>query len=340
MHLEMIHADPNFETADISFFGEKMCLDMKEKKFTKVLSSFDFARRLCCKDDSFFTPPNNIYFLSGSVWTLYSQDIHQLLSSAYQQPLGFMNFQELKMIVRPKYVPLYQNVNDLRIWFSNPPTTFAWWGEEPTDIYIGKFPCKDQVSATPDTDEFSLREVAPSELAYQQCCQLFHASAPPEHFVVLRIYRYYNRSLWELYLREKRRLKNLQIPSPLEYHLFYQGHISLEYLTSIGLCPKTRSGEGILGRGLYFSLNAYLATSNKNPSSGYMTVLAKVLVGEKTLGHPFIFDAPFKPNGQEYDSCVNDIDMPTLFCVFRKELIYPYFIITYRCLTDEVHMVF
>ncbi|XP_072511014.1 protein mono-ADP-ribosyltransferase TIPARP-like [Notamacropus eugenii] len=339
MHLEMIYANPNIKAAEILNGNETLYLDMSEKVFMEINDCFDFARRLCCGKDSVLGPSRNFYFLSGQIWILCNQGI-QIQNQIMTMYMEQMNLQKsVKIIDRPKYIPLYQQVN-LRVWFSDHSRNVSWWGEGPSDAYIGNYPFKSQVISRSKEDKFLVIEMAPSEPAYRYCCQLFHRSIPPGNALVLRIYRYYNPLLWEQYQREKRRLKNLQIPSPLEYQLFYQGYTTFESLARHGLCPKIRSSQGLLGQGLYFSLNAYVTSSKMDPPNGHMMVLAKVLVGEKTIGHPFFCAAPLKANGQEYDSCVDDIDMPTLFALFRKELVYPYFIIFYRRLTDPVHLVF
>ncbi|XP_051856718.1 protein mono-ADP-ribosyltransferase TIPARP-like [Antechinus flavipes] len=342
MHLEMIYANPNYTAAKIVYVGKTLYLDMNSKIFqSSSPSGFDYARRICCKSDSPFTPSSEVYWHNGYKWVPYDQESGNQ-SSNLQNPDGTKTqLEEMYLIKtsRPKYVPLYQNVNKLRIWHSEISKTLSLWGEEATDIYIGEHPYKNQVKMS-RRDFFTVVEMAPSEPAYQYCCQLFHDSIPPEQAVVLRIYRLYNPYFWMLYQREKRRLKRLQIPSPLEYHLFCQTPISLEELAKYGLCPKTRGTEGILGRGLYFSLNASVLSSQKTVNSGYMTVLAKVLIGEKTLGNYLFNSAPCKEDGYEYDACVDDMNMPTLFTVFRKELTYPYFIIFYKCIEDPVHLVY
>ncbi|XP_031796040.1 uncharacterized protein LOC116419516 [Sarcophilus harrisii] len=55
---------------------------------------------------------------------------------------------------------------------------------------------------------------------------------------------------------------------------------------------------------------------------------------------PLLLEAIPKENGYEYDACVNDMNTPTLFTVFRRELTYPYFIIFYKCVEDPVHLVY
>uniref|UniRef100_A0A7N4PBA8 PARP n=1 Tax=Sarcophilus harrisii TaxID=9305 RepID=A0A7N4PBA8_SARHA len=347
MHLEMIYANPNYKAAKIVYLGKIFYLDMNLRIFqSSSHSCFDYVRRICCKSDSPLAPPSEVYYHSNYKWIPYDQE-NENPSSNLQTPNGTkrkLTATQLKemyivKISRPKYVPLYQYVNNLRIWHSEK-LNLSLWGEEATDIYIGEHPYKSKVTTMAKKDFFTVVEMAPSEPAYQHCCQLFHTSIPPEQAVVLRIYRLYNPYFWKLYLREKKRLKRLQIPSPLEYHLFCQAPISLEELTKYGLCPKRASMEGLLGCGLYFSLSANILTSKKTVNSGYMTVLAKVLIGEKTLGNSLFNSPPCKENGYEYDACVNDMNTPTLFTVFRRELTYPYFIIFYKCVEDPVHLVY
>lgn len=57
--------------------------------------------------------------------------------------------------------------------------------------------------------------------------------------------------------------------------------------------------------------------------------LARVLVGEFTLGRSSYVRPPLKDNQNFYDSCVNDSSNPSIFVIFEKYQIYPEYLIEY-----------
>lgn len=62
--------------------------------------------------------------------------------------------------------------------------------------------------------------------------------------------------------------------------------------------------------------------------------LARVLVGEYTVGKPDIIVAPKKLNSADptdtYDSVVDQIPDPSIFVVFRDYRSYPEYLITFQ----------
>uniref|UniRef100_A0A6P5IR09 TCDD-inducible poly [ADP-ribose] polymerase-like n=1 Tax=Phascolarctos cinereus TaxID=38626 RepID=A0A6P5IR09_PHACI len=196
----------------------------------------------------------------------------------------------------------------------------------------------------PRNQHFILMEILPSESTYQYCCELFYFSMKPLQSVVLRIFQLYNPELWEQYKRQKAMMTvHKAVSTSLEYHLFHETTIRLEHLAANGLDSKLSRYAGILGYGTYFSLHAKTASLMNlvyNPDFGHVIVLARVLVGENTVGRPGLQAPPFKPDGQQFEFCVNNTDRPTRFVIFKEKYSFPHFIILYKHFRDSVHLVF
>uniref|UniRef100_A0A663LPT3 PARP catalytic domain-containing protein n=1 Tax=Athene cunicularia TaxID=194338 RepID=A0A663LPT3_ATHCN len=60
--------------------------------------------------------------------------------------------------------------------------------------------------------------------------------------------------------------------------------------------------------------------------------LARVLVGEFTLGSSSYVRPPLKDNQKFYDSCVDNSSNPSIFVIFERHQIYPEYLIEY---TDQ-----
>ena len=95
------------------------------------------------------------------------------------------------------------------------------------------------------------------------------------------------------------------------------------------------SNDVAYGRGIYFALNS--ALSDKYASEPYSQkcwmFVTRVLVGNSAPGRrgylrPPPVD-PAKPYGQLHDSCVNDVNRPTIFVIFDNDQCYPEYVIKY-----------
>lgn len=58
--------------------------------------------------------------------------------------------------------------------------------------------------------------------------------------------------------------------------------------------------------------------------------LARVLVGEFTLGSSDYVRPPMKDSQNFYDSCVNNFLNPSIFVIFEKQQVYPEYLIEYQ----------
>jgi poly [ADP-ribose] polymerase 10/14/15 len=103
----------------------------------------------------------------------------------------------------------------------------------------------------------------------------------------------------------------------------------------------------LFGKGVYFTI--YAEYSNKFASSLNPPVLAsetstdepklnkfkhmilaRVLVGMFEKGNPATIEPGIRPDGNQYDSTVNDVDNPSIYVIYRDYRAYPDYLIEYE----------
>ena len=90
------------------------------------------------------------------------------------------------------------------------------------------------------------------------------------------------------------------------------------------------------GQGTHFAVDSSLANQSCSDDSELcrFIFLADVLVGSYVKGEPSLPGPPQKcptdPNSDFYDSCVDDVDNPTVFILFDTDQCYPSFLIRYK----------
>ena len=91
----------------------------------------------------------------------------------------------------------------------------------------------------------------------------------------------------------------------------------------------------VYGEGAYFAKTAKYSHSYTKPPERFM-FLARVMVGEYTKGDRSYRRAPEKPGTSHelYDSCVDNVDNPSIHIVFDRNQYYPEFLIQYH--SDDV----
>ena len=90
------------------------------------------------------------------------------------------------------------------------------------------------------------------------------------------------------------------------------------------------------GNGSYFAKDASYSNcfSTNGPSRRKFMFLSLVLLGASTTGERNLMRPPpldrSKPNGNFYNSCVNNVENPTIFVVFHDDQSYPEYLIEYE----------
>ncbi|NWV20087.1 PAR12 polymerase, partial [Origma solitaria] len=150
---------------------------------------------------------------------------------------------------------------------------------------------------------------------------------------VQRICRVQNPSLWALYQWYKDLMQKSNGGKAADERFLFHG-TSKKYIDAI--CQQNfdwricgRHGTAY-GKGCYFARDASFSDKYCGADSHTKTMfLARVLVGEFTLGISEYVRPPMKDSQNFYDSCVNDFLNPTIFVIFEKQQIYPEYLIEY-----------
>ncbi|KAK3591055.1 hypothetical protein CHS0354_026069 [Potamilus streckersoni] len=191
---------------------------------------------------------------------------------------------------------------------------------------------------------FELVELKRKSAEFKKVEQSFFKTLPPQEFNINYICRVQNMELWMSYDGQKKKMKislerSGQTKEVDERNLFH-GTESLNIVQGIctngfdfRLCGKHGT---MYGKGAYFAQNSKYSHCYTNSSSTtamkYM-FMAKVLVGEYTVGSSSYTRPPEKPGGtahELFDSCVDSVDNLSIFVVFDLKQCYPEYLICYN----------
>ncbi|XP_029896942.1 protein mono-ADP-ribosyltransferase PARP12-like isoform X2 [Aquila chrysaetos chrysaetos] len=188
-------------------------------------------------------------------------------------------------------------------------------------------------SALPELG-FKLIELDSSSEEYKKVKVDFQRTMPKT--VIKRIRRVQNPSLWELYQWQKEQMQKSNGGKTVDERFLFHG-TSKKYIDAI--CQQNFDWRicgvhgTVYGKGSYFARDASYSDCYCREDSYIKTMfLARVLVGEFTLGSSSYVRPPLKDNQNFYDSCVNNSSNPSIFVIFEKQQIYPEYLIEY---TDQ-----
>ncbi|XP_010155816.1 PREDICTED: poly [ADP-ribose] polymerase 12, partial [Eurypyga helias] len=178
---------------------------------------------------------------------------------------------------------------------------------------------------------FKLIELDKSSEEYNKIKVDFQRTMPKT--VIKRIRRVQNPSLWELYQWQKEQMQKRNGGKAADERLLFHG-TSKKYVEAI--CQQNFDWRicglhgTVYGKGSYFARDASYSNNYCREDSNTKTMfLARVLVGEFTLGSSSYVRPPLKDNKNFYDSCVNCYLHPSIFVIFEKQQIYPEYLIEY-----------
>ncbi|GAB1290696.1 Zinc finger CCCH-type antiviral protein 1 [Apodemus speciosus] len=178
-----------------------------------------------------------------------------------------------------------------------------------------------QKNASPvSPNEYEFLELHSQDAEYATVSEHFKASM--KHFKIVTIKRIWNQKLWDTFERKKLKMKNAN--EMLLFHATNRTHVDY-------ICKNNfewilhGSRETRYGKGNYFAKEAiyFHKTCSYDPRSTVMFV-ARVLVGNVIEGNMTFNNPPVL-----YDSCVDTRLNPSVFVIFRKEQIYPAYVIEY-----------
>nr|XP_009942630.1 PREDICTED: poly [ADP-ribose] polymerase 12-like [Opisthocomus hoazin] len=185
-------------------------------------------------------------------------------------------------------------------------------------------------SALPEVG-FKLIELDSSSEEYKKVKTDFQRTMPKT--VIKRICRVQNPSLWELYQWQKEQMQKSHGGRAADERFLFHG-TSKKYIDAI--CQQNFDWRicglhgTVYGKGSYFARDASYSHNYCWDDSNTKTMfLARVLVGEFTLGCSSYVRPPLKDNQNFYDSCVNSSSNPSIFVIFEKQQVYPEYLIEY-----------
>ncbi|XP_027009731.2 protein mono-ADP-ribosyltransferase PARP12-like isoform X2 [Tachysurus fulvidraco] len=153
-------------------------------------------------------------------------------------------------------------------------------------------------------------------------------------FSIQQIERIQNRGLWEVFQWQKDQMKKTNSgKNAVEKQLFHgtnSKHIDAICLNNFDWRICGTHGTAY-GKGSYFARDANYSHGYTGDSTTRCMFVCRVLVGDYTAGHSSYTRPPSKDGGDTnfYNSCVNDVQNPSIFVVFEKHQIYPEYLITY-----------
>ncbi|XP_052274739.1 protein mono-ADP-ribosyltransferase PARP11-like isoform X2 [Dreissena polymorpha] len=159
---------------------------------------------------------------------------------------------------------------------------------------------------------------------------------------IISIRRVQNKFLWEVYFLKRKQMEGMNGKiGANEKNLFHGTKPDIIQSVCAHNLDMRLAGTNvgaILGNGTYFALKAKMSDSYATPDheTGHRFMLqCRVLVGHCTKGKKDLRRPPevaHKSEGQIrlYDSCVDDVRNPSIFCIFDHVQYYPEYIIEYK----------
>uniref|UniRef100_A0A3B5QMA6 Poly [ADP-ribose] polymerase n=1 Tax=Xiphophorus maculatus TaxID=8083 RepID=A0A3B5QMA6_XIPMA len=183
-------------------------------------------------------------------------------------------------------------------------------------------------------EDYRLVDVPAGTQAYRSIKKFFHENLPETKIDIISLQQIQNLLHWDKY--------QSKAEGPLERHLFHGTRkVASESICLHGFDPRVAGLNGHShGFGSYFATNALMSheytEANESDEVGYM-FLAKVLVGRVCLGKHY-YRRPPNTKVSLYDACVDNKQSPRMFIVFDNCQCYPYYLIKYKKLSEEINI--
>ncbi|KAL3861805.1 hypothetical protein ACJMK2_007823 [Sinanodonta woodiana] len=195
---------------------------------------------------------------------------------------------------------------------------------------------------------FELVELKQSCVEFKKVESSLLATLNPSEIQINYIYRVQNRELWMAYDGQRKSMKismdRAGQTKEVDERSLFHGTNSID--TVQGICTncfdfRVCGKHGTrYGKGAYFARDAKYShryTGSSSTSTDRYMFLAKVLVGEYTIGSSTYTRPPEKPGAtahQLFDSCVDIVDNPSIFVIFDLKQCYPEYLICYKNLEE------
>ncbi|NXC48343.1 PAR12 polymerase, partial [Penelope pileata] len=201
-------------------------------------------------------------------------------------------------------------------------------GFKHTDEFKG-IPAHWDKSALPELG-FKLIDLDSSSNEYKEVKENFQRTMPKTD--IKKICRIQNPSLWELYQWQREQMQKSNGGKTNERLLFHgtsKKHIDAICQQNFDWRICGLNGT-VYGKGSYFARDA---SYSHNYCTEYLCTrtmfLARVLVGDSTVGRSSYVRPPLKDDQNFYDSCVDNCLNPSIFVIFEKQQVYPEYLIEY-----------
>ncbi|GAA6221073.1 TCDD-inducible poly [ADP-ribose] polymerase-like [Lates japonicus] len=339
-------------------------------------SKYDGVRRLTNSDspvkNPFFASEWKIYWWNNLSWEEYNKSMSALLlkSMREKEPECFfcISSQEYKLDFttmtqtnvttgfqrevrcRPVYrspesmLPYLQTViqTDLTEPAGDPPG--ANFNVDPLEDFSSWYP---PVWCLASEEEYSLVDVPRGTQAYCRILNFFSETLPETKVDIISIQQVQNLLHWDKFQRHKAYMLKqcTKFKEPLERHLFHgTTKKASEDICHNNFDPRMAGTNGAAyGFGSYFATTASFShtySGTVGPVEVRHMFLAKVLVGKVSQGrNSYRRPPPLSSKTRQYrlyDTCVDNMDKPTMFVVFDRCQCYPYYLIKYKDLSKEI----
>ncbi|XP_073191438.1 protein mono-ADP-ribosyltransferase TIPARP-like [Lepidochelys kempii] len=371
-HLEKLYSD--IERVHVKLIDKKALSGKVNLSTLKIdhHGPFSDIRRLSNtshpEQNPHFPTEWTVYWEDGSIWKKYEEPLSHEFLAAFEdrtqehvfQLRGHLYTMDFKQSLiynhntgnshtiqlRPTYrsplqmLPQLWTIPSIASEMRYPPTS-SIPGEDPTDGYSGPYPAY-WIKRPEGSVPFVQEEVLPSEAAYHTIYTLFHKSLSEDKVLLLSVHRIRNDFLWQKYCSQKDLMSqslSAQEKLRLQKHLFHSTSAKRLGFTCQIKFDTHLSGSHMYGRGCYFTVSADQADRYAQAEKGGLRhmFLAKVLVGKCTRGKKHYCQPPQKESGSKcFDSCVDNVASPNIYVIFNSYQCYPYFLISYKLLSDPV----
>uniref|UniRef100_A0A8C0JBV6 Uncharacterized protein n=1 Tax=Chelonoidis abingdonii TaxID=106734 RepID=A0A8C0JBV6_CHEAB len=205
-------------------------------------------------------------------------------------------------------------------------------GQRVTDTPDQNYPRKWDRSALPDMGYKAVEITNPSS-EYTEIETLFKRTM--SNYAIQRMRRIQNPSLWQVFQWQKEQMKKKNGGKDVDERLLFHGTKSshLEAICNHNFDWRICGVHGTnYGKGSYFARDAKYAHSySQSAAKGNTMFVARVLVGDFIRGDATYVRPPQRATDMLtfYDSCVDNVLVPSIFVIFEKHQIYPEYIIDY-----------
>ncbi|XP_041636996.1 protein mono-ADP-ribosyltransferase TIPARP-like [Cheilinus undulatus] len=369
--IERIYCDVNQESVLLKDGNDCYSLNFDSMELN-IVSKYDAVRRLTNSDNPFrnhFFPSKwKIYWWNNFTWEEYEKNLSASLlkSMSEKDPqfsfnIGSMKYQvdfttmtqtniatgfKREVRCRPVYRSPDSMQPNLQTGILPEPSSDsleANFNVDPLEEFSSWYP---PVWSLVVGQDYSLVDVPAGSRVYRTVQNLFYESLPESKVDVVKIQQIQNHLHWDKYQRHKAYMqKHHTKQEPLERHLFHgTTKNAAEEICHNNFDPRLAGLNGTsYGFGSYFATTASFSntfSAKVGPNEVRHMFLAKVLVGKVSIGkNNYRRPPPLNSKTKRYclyDTCVDNMDEPTMFVVFDSCQCYPYYLIKYKELPREI----